>query len=323
MIDESSHPAADAPPVIEARNVSFSYAARRSAAPVLKEVAFSIQAGQMAALLGPNGCGKSTLLRLIAGALTPDAGEIRVGGRADAAERRRLLSIVFQRNGLDKHLSVRENLLFQAALYGLTGRAARERVEADLAASGLMERADQRVKTLSGGLARRAELCRALLHRPRVLLLDEPTAGLDPGARDAFLESLDQRRRDDGLTVLLTTHLVDEADRSDRVLLMHQGELVADGPPGVLRARLGDRLITLHGPASPPAMDGITWARRRGAWTAAIAGGRTGIGAIANELASQGRSFTIAPPTLGDLFEQLTGASLSPRADDDAVELAA
>ncbi len=182
---------------------------------VLDGLSLSVGAGQIVGLLGPNGAGKSTTFQLLAGLLAPDAGRVLLEGRplslSDPALRQRM-GIIFQRGSLDDLLSARENLLLGARLYGLTGERARARVEAMLRLIGLTARGDERVSTWSGGMRRRLELARALVHQPSVLLMDEPTQGLDEASFRAFWAHLRALRDAEGLTVLLTTHRSDEAE---------------------------------------------------------------------------------------------------------------
>ena len=306
-------------PALDVRGVRVTYAGR-SPRTALSGVDLAVPAGQAVALLGPNGSGKSTLMKVIAGLLEPDEGSVSVCGGSRGAEKRRHLSVVFQTNGLDPHLTVEENLRCQAALYGLPREMAKPRIEEELRRAALADRRDARVKTLSGGLTRRVDLARALLHHPDVLLLDEPTTGLDLVARAAFLDALDERRCDSGMTILMSTHLIDEADRCDRVVFMHDGRVVADGSPGELRRSIGGgRIVTVHDRSEqPPPVEGLEWrASAGGEWSAVLDGSRGGDAVEAavehpvRRLARAGVAFTLAPPTLADVFAHVTGASLT------------
>lgn len=292
---------------------------RQPALAALDGVDLTIAPGQSVALLGPNGSGKSTLIRIIAGMLAPDRGAVRVFDCASSNQARALLSVVFQSPGLDRLMTVAENLRDQAALYGLRGRDAGMRIDAELKSAELDDRRDALVRTLSGGLIRRVDLCRALLHRPALLMLDEPTVGLDPAARERFLQVLEERRQRDGLTVLLSTHLIDEADRCDRVVLMHKGRIVADGAPEQLRARLGEWRVAVLGRELPErVMRSLPWRRIGGGWAAPLQGGGEVARNVAAELTSAGCAFTMGPPTLADVFEELTGAALEREANKAA-----
>jgi len=297
---------------LEVDRVRYAYPGRRGhpGRTAVDEVTFSAPSGQRVAMLGPNGSGKSTLLNIVCTMLPDQSGEVRVFGNSSARSRRERLSVVFQSNSLDPHLTVRENLLCQAQLYGLAGARARTRVEEELERARLRDRADSLVKTLSLGLSRRADLARALLHRPGLLLLDEPTAGLDPSAREAFLGTLERENREHGLTIVMSTHLVDEADRCDRVILLHEGRLVADGRPEELRGQLGARLVTVHAATPPAPLPGVEWSRRRGGWVAVCEGGGSDLRSIVELLIDSSLPFSVAPPTLADVFEAKTGAAL-------------
>jgi ABC-2 type transport system ATP-binding protein len=236
---------------------------------------------------------------------------MRVFGSTESVEARRATGVVFQSISLDRHLTVAENLIDQARMYGMSRSEARRRVDEELDLAGLSDRRTALVKSLSGGLARRVDLCRALLHRPRLLLLDEPTVGLDPGARQSFLEQLERRRRDHDLTVVMTTHLVDEADRHERVVLIDHGAVVADDAPAALRRELGARCITvLDHDWRPRGPEAERWRRAGAGWTLELSGSPGQAAAIAGQLAGSGVPFSIAPPTLADVFERLTGHAL-------------
>ncbi len=198
--------------------------------------------GEFIALLGPNGAGKSTLFQLLSGLFVPDSGTIKVMGHdmsRDAVPALARLGIVFQQPTLDLELSVTANLLFHAGLHGIPGSVAKPRIEQELRRLGLAERAGDKASTLSGGNRRRVELARALLHQPRVLLMDEPTVGLDPGSRTDLLKQLLAMRTERGVAVLWATHLCDEVEDADRVVVMHKGKVLADAPPQKLVAAAG------------------------------------------------------------------------------------
>src|ERR1035437_3718420 len=207
----------------------------------LNEVTFNVERGEVFALLGPNGGGKTTVFKILSTLLVPSAGTAVLFGDplSNPAAVRRHLGVVFQHPSVDGKLSVRENLTCHGHLYGLHGVGLRRRIEAVLERLRLSDRATDRVETLSGGLQRRTELAKALLHQPRLLLLDEPSTGLDPGARRDFMQYLRQLREQDGVTIVLTTHYMEEAERCDRVAILHQGTLVSVGTPAELKQRVG------------------------------------------------------------------------------------
>jgi ABC-2 type transport system ATP-binding protein len=215
---------------------------RFGARAALDGIGFDVAPGQFVALLGPNGAGKSTLFQLLTGLFTPCRGTIRIAGidlRARASAALARIGVVFQPLSLDLELSARRNLALHAALHGLPRRLANERIEEDAARAGLAAELDRPVRALSGGLRRRVELVRALLHRPALLLMDEATVGLDPASRRALLATLHEDVRTRGSSVLWATHWVEEALPADRVLLLHRGRLLADGPPDAVAATLG------------------------------------------------------------------------------------
>lgn len=217
----------------------------------LDAVAFSVQPAEIFGLLGPNGGGKSTLFRILSTLLAPTKGSARILGldvvNNEAGVRGRI-GVVFQAPSLDKKLSVRENLMHQGHLYGLRGAELNARIDDLLARFGLTDRAADTVQVLSGGLARRVEIAKGMIHKPQVLLLDEPSTGLDPGARLEMWKQLENIRQQDGVTVLLTTHIMEEADKCDRLALLHEGKLVALGAPRELKAQIPGEVVMLFGP---------------------------------------------------------------------------
>lgn len=226
--------------------ISHDWGARRA----LDDVSFSVESGRFCALLGPNGAGKSTLFGMLTRLFTPRAGRIVMAGfdmaRAPHAALARM-GAVFQASTLDPDLTVRHNLLYFAALHGLSGREAEVRTIAALERLGMAERAGEKVAKLNGGHRRRMEIARALLHRPQVLLLDEPTVGLDAAARTAITAHVHDLSAD-GLTVLWATHLVDEVRKTDRLVILHRGSVLADGEAGEIGgADLTARFLALTG----------------------------------------------------------------------------
>jgi ABC-2 type transport system ATP-binding protein len=205
-------------------------------------VSFKAQAGEFIALLGPNGAGKSTLFQLLSGLFTADSGRIEVMGHdmsRDPVPALAGLGIVFQQPTLDLELSVTANLLFHAGLHGMPRATALRRIEQELAQVGLTERAHDKTAQLSGGNRRRVELARALLHEPRLLLMDEPTVGLDPASRADLLKQLLILRRERQVAILWATHLCDEVPDADRVIVLHRGKVLTDTTPARLIATSG------------------------------------------------------------------------------------
>ena len=208
----------------------------------LDALSFDLKRGSFTALLGRNGAGKSTLFQVLTGLFAADQGEVQVAGLSMRTQARRALAhigIVFQQQSLDLDLSVVRNLQFQADLQGLPRRQAAERIAAETARFGLTSDLRRPVRELSGGNRRKVELVRALLHRPGLLLMDEATVGLDPKSRRDLLAGLHDEVAQRGVTVLWATHLVNEAELADRVLVLHKGRLLADGTPAAVIASLG------------------------------------------------------------------------------------
>ncbi len=224
--------------LLQVERATKSYGARKA----LDAVSLTVDPGEFVALLGPNGAGKTTLFQLLTGLFVPDAGRIAVGGhdiRRTPVAALAQLGVVFQQPTLDLDLTVRANLRFHARLHGLAGPRARSRIRDELAGIGIAGELDRPCRTLSGGTRRRVELARALLHEPALLLMDEPTVGLDPASRRGLLERVHTLCAARRLGVLWATHLVDEAEGADRVLVLHQGRLVSEGRPAELAAKTG------------------------------------------------------------------------------------
>ena len=229
---------ADAGAMLELQGLSKHYGERAA----LDGLTLTLPAGVLVALLGPNGAGKSTLFQLLTGLFVADGGEARVAGhslRNDAVAALAHIGVVFQQISLDMDLSVERNLRFHADMHGLPRATASERIAADCTAAGLSADLQRPVRELSGGNRRKVELVRALLHRPRVVLMDEPTVGLDPKSRRDLRQAIRADVRSRGSTVLWATHLVEEAADADRVLVLHKGKLLADGTPDEVCHALG------------------------------------------------------------------------------------
>jgi len=298
------------PPAVEVRDVHDAWGGRRADRTVaLRGTSFVVSAGSYVALLGPNGSGKSTLFTLLVGLRTPRSGLVSIFG-CDPLEVRRRIGMVFQHPALDPHLSVRENLMLQAGLFGFRADDREARIRSRAEALDLTTLMSRRVGTLSGGERRRCDLARALLHDPDLLLLDEATVGLDPAARAHFLSAIERERKSRSMTVLSATHLTDEADRAERVILMHQGIVVADAPPQTLRSELGLRRVTVTDPDfASHAAQSDAWQRHDDAhWTRALDPERAP--EILGPLIAEGICFAVAPPSLADVFLARTGARL-------------
>ena len=216
--------------------------------PALNRVTFEIQRGEIFGLLGPNGGGKTTLFRVLSTLLPVQSGQVSVlefDVATNSAAIRQQIGVTFQAPSLDRRLTVRENLVHQGHLYGLHGRTLAARIDDRLARLGLTDRMHALVNSLSGGLQRRAEIAKGMLHDPELLLLDEPSTGLDPGARHDLWRYLLQLRDESGVTIVVTTHLMEEAEKCDRLGLLDRGQLVALGTPAELRAGIGGDCLTI------------------------------------------------------------------------------
>ncbi len=231
-------------PAVDVSGCSFSYGKTRA----LDDVSFQVPHSSIFGLLGPNGSGKTTLFRILSTLLLPDGGAARLFGidvAKDPIEARRQVGIVFQSQSLDRRLTVEENLTHQGHMHGLWGASLAARIRDLLEKVGLGDRRKDRVDKLSGGLRRRADLAKGLLHSPRLLLLDEPSTGVDPVARLSFWRYLEDLRGSEGVTALLTTHLLEEADSCDRLAILDHGRLIREGSPDELKAEIGGEVVTL------------------------------------------------------------------------------
>ncbi len=230
--------AADTPPALAVEHVSHAYGGRKA----LDDVTLAVPPGRFSVLLGLNGAGKTTLFSLITRLFDTRAGSIHVLGRSvrrEPGQALRRLGVVFQARTLDLDLTVRDNLLYHAALHGIAGSEARRRAQAVLAEVELAERASETARRLSGGQMRRVEIARALLHGPRLLVLDEPTVGLDVASKWAILGHVRRLVRERGVAVLWATHLLDEVEPSDDLVVLHRGKVMAAGEVAAVIAAAG------------------------------------------------------------------------------------
>ena len=231
-------------PVIFVENLVHRYENRTA----LNGVSFEVRPAELFGLLGPNGSGKTTLFRILSTLMIPTSGRAVVMGcdaAQNAASLRRQIGVVFQAQSVDPKLTAYENLWHQGHLYGLRGSLLKKRIGEILTRVGLAGRSKERVETFSGGMQRRIELGKGLLHHPGVLLLDEPTTGLDPGARRDLWQYLQMLRDEENVSVLVTTHLMEEAERCDRLAILNEGNLVALGTPTELKSEIGGDIIML------------------------------------------------------------------------------
>lgn len=299
-------------PAIELNELSYSYQQRAA----LKSVSLTVQPQEIFVFLGPNGGGKTTLFRLLTTLIPCQQGNARLLGfdlRTQARQIRERIGVVFQAPSLDKKLTVRENLRHQAALYGVRGRLLDEREAELLSQLGLTDRIHDRTETLSGGLRRRVEIAKGLIHHPSLILLDEPSTGLDPGARADLWHYLMQLRRESGVTVVLTTHLLEEAERADRIAILNEGSLVALDTPDALRASVGADTLMIR--TRDP--DRLAEAIRRQFEIAAtivdgqvrleVTEGPAWVPRLFQSFPNELEAVTLGKPTLDDVFIAKTG----------------
>ena len=309
---------------IKVENLSYAYGARRA----LVDVTFSISQGEVFGFLGPNGSGKTTLFKILSTLIPVDQAAVNILGHELASESqsvRQYLGVVFQRPSLDPKLTVAENLRHHGHLYGLRGKALKQRIQDALDQFELTDRAHELVETLSGGLQRRVELAKATLHKPKLLLLDEPSTGLDPGARRSFRAYLAGLQE---TTVVLTTHILDDAEACDRVAVLNAGELVAIGTPDELKDRLSGDIIIVDSPVPEQLAPKIS---QQFGHTATLIEGllriecHSGHEFVRNVVAAfptEIRSVHFGKPTLEDVFIKLTGRRFEENgSSQDSVEL--
>ena len=282
----------------------------------LENLSFSVNRGEIFGLLGPNGSGKTTLFRILSTLMMPSSGRCNIAGHDVATEPQRVrgnIGIVFQAKSVDIKLTVAENLRHQGHLYGLHGSALQARIKEILQRVALSDRANDRVETLSGGMQRRVELAKGLIHHPAVLLLDEPSTGLDPGARLDLWQYLRMLRDEEGVSILVTTHLMEEADKCDRLAILSTGKLVALGTPAELKSQIGGDVILLESPDAPALADRIT--QRFGVTPTVVGnsvriereGGHRFVTEIVESFPGTVTSLSVSKPSLEDVFISRTG----------------
>ncbi|MEW4451754.1 ABC transporter ATP-binding protein [Bremerella sp. JC817] len=300
------------PRAVSIENVSHRYGKRQA----LDQVSLAIDPGEIFVFLGPNGGGKSTLFRLLSTLMSLQQGEISIlghGVRTHKQQVRQQLGVVFQMPSLDKKLTVLENIHQQAALYGVTGQTLHDRTELLLSKLELADRRHDIVEDLSGGLRRRVELAKGMLHSPKVLLLDEPSTGLDPAARQAMWRYLEFLRSDQGVTVVLTSHLLEEAEKADRIAILDQGKLVALDTPDALKESIGGDTITIRTRQPQGLIERLQTELNLVATEVSefvrleTEDGPGTIRAIMQVASDQVDSITLAKPSLEDVFIHMTG----------------
>jgi ABC-2 type transport system ATP-binding protein len=306
---------------VEINRLSFSYGERQA----LGDLSFVIERGEIFGLLGPNGSGKTTLFKLLSTLLPLQSGNARILGydlRSATGALRRRIGVVFQHPSVDRKLTVAENLMHRGHLFGFSGEFLRERSATMLRWLGLSERGSDLTETLSGGLQRRVELAQAFLHDPELLILDEPSTGLDPTARREFLNYVSRLRDEQRVTIVLTTHHMEEAERCDRLGILHEGKLVALSSPSELKSRVGGDVVVISTKNSETLRQQLLLRMRT---QAAIVGGTLRVERarghefvrdVVEMFGSQIESVTFGKPTLEDVFVHLTGHRFDAEIED-------
>jgi ABC-2 type transport system ATP-binding protein len=285
----------------------------------VRGVTFSVQPGEIFGFLGPNGAGKSTTIAMLCTLLRPSGGRATVAGFdvvSQATDVRRHIGLVFQDTTLDDYLTAEENLRFHGQLYGVPSETLPRRIEEVLRMVELWERRRHQARTFSGGMKRRLEIARGLLHLPRVLFLDEPTLGLDPQTRNHIWSYIQELRRRADITIFLTTHYMDEAEYCDRIAIIDSGRIVADGTPSDLKASVGRDHVELHTEDDAAAISalrerfGIEAKISENMVSLYVTGGEEFVPRLFAELGVPIHSVRISRPTLDDVFMSYTGRTI-------------
>jgi len=282
----------------------------------LNSISFDVRPAELFGLLGPNGSGKTTLFRILSTLMVPTSGSAMIAG-FDAVRQpgalRRHIGVVFQAQSVDPKLTAYENLWHQGHLYGLRGPALKARINEILTRVGLLDRSADRVETFSGGMQRRIELAKGLLHHPEVLLLDEPTTGLDPGARRDLWQYLQILRDQERVSVIVTTHLMEEAEHCDRLAILNEGNLVALGTPEALTREIGGDVILLEARDPQALADHIRTKFHVDATVMdkqvriEIENGHRFVPDVVEAFPGEIQSLSVSKPTLEDVFIHRTG----------------
>lgn len=283
------------------------------------DVSFNVAPGELFGFLGPNGAGKTTTISILCTLLLPSEGRATVAGWdvvTQSNDVRGDIGLVFQETTLDEYLTADENLQFHAVMYGVPRHEVHDRLTPLLDMVGLTERRNQQVRFFSGGMKRRLEIARGLVHMPRVLFLDEPTIGLDPQTRTHIWDYIDDLRVREATTMFLTTHYMDEAERCDRIAIIDQGRIVAIDTPDALKAAVGEDTVTLTTTDDEVAANelaaalSVTTERRNGTLVAHVADGEAFVPRLFDVLSVGVRSVSVRRPSLDDVFIRYTGRAI-------------
>jgi ABC-2 type transport system ATP-binding protein len=285
----------------------------------VRGIDFTVARSEVFGFLGPNGAGKSTTINILCTLVRPTAGAARVAGHDVVSERdavRRNIGLVFQDTTLDGYLSAEQNLRLHAELYGVPRELLAPRLRQVMEMVGLWERRASLVATFSGGMKRRLEIARGLLHSPRVLFLDEPTVGLDPQTRSSIWSYIAELKQREDITIFLTTHYMDEAEYCDRIAIMDQGRIIALDTPAALKAAVGTDRVQIHTPDDDAAIAalgerfGLDATIAEGAVTFGVADGEQFVPRLFAELGLPIQSVSVARPSLDDVFMSYTGTTI-------------
>ncbi|SDH49291.1 ATP-binding cassette domain-containing protein [Nonomuraea jiangxiensis] len=285
----------------------------------VKGVDFEVRPGEVFGFLGPNGAGKTTTISMLCTLVNPTGGSATVAGHDVVRERdevRRNIGLVFQDPTLDGYLSAEQNLRFHAELYGVPKSVVGDRIRQVMEMVALWDRKDAKVMTFSGGMKRRLEIARGLLHSPRVLFLDEPTVGLDPQTRSAIWGYINQLRLLEDITIFMTTHYMDEAEYCDRIAIIDHGQVVVIDSPEALKASVGKDRVQIHTADDAAAIEalrerfGLEAAVHEGAVTFAVAAGEEFVPRLFAELGMPIESVSVSKPSLDDVFMSYTGTTI-------------
>jgi ABC-2 type transport system ATP-binding protein len=305
---------------IQVESLSKTFATGKEPVRAVQDVSFRVEKGEVFAFLGPNGAGKSTTIKMLCTLLRPTSGKASIMGHdttRDPRSVRRRIGLVFQERTLDDQLTAEENLRFHAVLYGVPSSELEERIARVLKLVDLEDRRKDLVSTYSGGMARRLEVARALLHAPDVLFLDEPTVGLDPQTRAKMWKDVMRLREEEGVTIFMTTHYMDEAEYADRIAIIDHGKIVAIDTPGALKAKVGLDTVKLATASNEQAAKNLASAGydakvEKDVVLVRVEDGESAVADLVQKAGVAIRNVSVHRPTLDDVFLHFTGHEIRP-----------